>query len=335
MGIKIIQKSLWPVIALLALVWVNRLSAQETDQIAKQITWSPDGTMIAVGFDSNECDIQNPHSENLLILDATTLEVVTPGPVKSCLELFLDWTPNSEAIAIIGSHEFRIWSVTKHEFHTIPLYFLLATSIRLSPDGALLAMTDATGTARTIELETGELSNPFPIGGFLGLAWNPHGSQLAIGQINEVKIFNVDSQDEVGTIIYEYGIIEQIHWSQSGSRLVIYRVAIERGQERDLDVVDADLMEIITTISMSDYIDPQDGLTDIALNPDGNLIAGTSPLSGIYIWDTTTGELVTHFEQESIYAIDWSPDGSRLAYVPSGNDDELVGFLDDFSEAAP
>ncbi|MCB9461420.1 MAG: WD40 repeat domain-containing protein [Anaerolineaceae bacterium] len=329
MGIKIIQKSLWPVIALLALVWVNRLSAQETDQIAKQIAWSPDGTMLAVGFDSNECDIQNPHSENLLILDATTLEVVTPGPVKSCHAGLVEWSPDSTRFVIVGIEGLRVWNVENQEFD---LTAIGGHIIKWSPDGSMLAVGGMSGTALTVDVSTGDVLTRFPSSVFFGLAWSPNGEQLAIADSVVINVFDVNTLEEIGTIDIP-GIIEQIEWEKNGSRLAVYRVS-PSDMQRAIDIVDVDTMQTDLSISLVGYLQPIEGITDISLSPTGNQIAVVIPAFGVLIFDTTTGELVTHIDQEGIFAIDWSPDGSRLAYVPSEDDDELVGFLDDLGEAA-
>jgi WD40 repeat protein len=53
-------------------------------------------------------------------------------------------------------------------------------------------------------------------------------------------------------------------------------------------------------------------VSDLALSPDGRLLAGISYLAPIHIWDTATGKLLAQLNRCG-HAVTFSPDGKRLA----------------------
>jgi WD40 repeat protein len=59
-------------------------------------------------------------------------------------------------------------------------------------------------------------------------------------------------------------------------------------------------------------LDQSFSVSDLALSPDGRLLAGISYLDPVHIWDTQTGELLVQLNRSG-HAVTFSPDGQRLA----------------------
>ncbi|MCB9461421.1 MAG: PD40 domain-containing protein [Anaerolineaceae bacterium] len=335
MGIKIIQKSLWPVIALLALVWVSSLSAQETDLITEQIAWSPDGTMIAIGGDLRNCDSGSNDPESLIVIDVNTMSQVFSIPDTGCSTHAVSWNPDSTAIAFVGYNGLNVWDVTAQQYDSnISVLPLSPAYISWSPNGNYIAFAEYSGFAGIIDVQTAEISERLEdtVGSIV--VWSSDSSRLFVDNLRDhPRVFSIPSGAIVEEIDYEPHEIVDIDWNPNGEIIAIYRLG---GANPDtIHLLNTNTWQDNLVISLENILIERDAISDITLSPNHDMVAAVSFRTGIYIWDTITGNLETTLEQEGISAIDWSPDGSRLAYVPSGDDDELVGFLDDFSEAAP
>lgn len=70
----------------------------------------------------------------------------------------------------------------------------------------------------------------------------------------------------------------------------------------------------------------EDGVTTVAISPDGRYVAAGSLDRSVRVWDTTTGYLVERLEgpeghQDSVYSVAFSPTGHDLV---SGSLDKTI-----------
>merc|ERR1712232_867163 len=74
-------------------------------------------------------------------------------------------------------------------------------------------------------------------------------------------------------------------------------------------------------------VGPKDGVTSIAISPDGRLIAAGSLDKIVRLWDAQTGYFLERYEghDDSVYSVAFSPDGKSLA---SGSLDKTVKIWD-------
>ncbi|RLN99296.1 hypothetical protein DYB28_013431, partial [Aphanomyces astaci] len=72
---------------------------------------------------------------------------------------------------------------------------------------------------------------------------------------------------------------------------------------------------------------PSDGVTNVALSPDGRLLAAASLDKVVRIWDTQTTQLMDRLEAhtDSVYALAFSPDGKNII---SGSLDKNIMLWD-------
>lgn len=72
----------------------------------------------------------------------------------------------------------------------------------------------------------------------------------------------------------------------------------------------------------------EDGVTTVAMSPDGHYVAAGSLDKSVRVWDTTTGYLVERLEnpdghRDSVYSVAFAPNGRDLV---SGSLDKTIKF---------
>jgi WD40 repeat protein len=297
-----------------------------------ELAWSPDGSKVAIGFQSGDIEIRDAETSQLLnTLVGHTYWLTT-----------LDWNPTSNRL-VSGSTDntVKIWTMdVSGQWHylmdvpDIPIGDFVQ-AVGWSPDGQHIIMLRLAGNPNLLVWDVGIEDYVFLGNTTSGIQilWGPTLDQILITDYG----LNVDIRDAttferirllgppVGNqpgVLYGEQFVTSA-WSSDGSRIVSGSMLPE------LTVFDANTGEQLMTLTASAYVGEDNWASRVQAiwfssdNQTFNTLTG----DGTYrVWNTATGEMLSSTQVPAdlpIYAAAISPDGNTLAYT-SGPDGTII-----------
>jgi WD40 repeat protein len=332
----------------------------EVRSTPQSIAYSPDGTLLATGGRLSIVRVWRVSD----LLDAT-LPRVDPALELECRPS--DWwrkvtglafSPDGATLAC-ATDGVMLWDVATGEslaVFTGDAGFHGDTSVAFSPDGTTLATTGTSSStqhaiqsreavrlwdARTYELLASPLlGTEHDPGG--GVAYSPDGSLLAVGTVRgQMFVWDTETGAERHRLEH-YGGTRLITFSPDGSVLASADYDIRRWDVTSGDVLpdlehgpDDVFSGCFGEDSGEDWKPcPYTGGTlGMAYSPDGSRLAAGDGIGQVYVWDATTGELLTTLEGfrfggvecggascdiVTITGVTLSPDGTTIAAGTGG-----------------
>jgi WD40 repeat protein len=214
------------------------------------------------------------------------------------------------------------------------------SSVAVSPDGAMVAVTWGLGTTvldartrreiATIELPPNGSSLPsgetLPATPVWSAGWTPDGRTLLLGaNVGDIVeptggyLVAVDTGTwQVRKKTIDTGGGQQIELSPDGRLL-----AVSSSSAGEVVLLDATSLEEVRRLRLADA----DFGSDLSFSPDGRYLAAGSTLGGLYVFDTRTWDLATapaQLHDNALLQVEWLPDGRTVA--TSGVDGRVFLF---------
>lgn len=191
-------------------------------------------------------------------------------------------------------------------------------SVAFSPDSTLIATASSDDTVRLFDLKTREQLHVFEqhdqnVG---AVAFSPDGKLLASGEggVNDsfngkLMIWNLEEKRRHQMIQGHSGPIAKMIFSHDGK--VIYSVTGSQRLPHRGELIAWNFGAEKTVFENKEIA----GATDMALSPDGTMLAVATYTQPIHLIDAQTGELIRKIggPQEAFHCVGFSPDGKRLA----------------------
>jgi WD40 repeat protein len=294
-------------------VWLLKLGSQAPFRRLKHppkptaLAWSPDGTLIAVGLDSGQIWLWNAaDATRKEILDGHTNQVTA-----------MDFSPDgSKLVSASWDHSLRIWDTTSW---------------------------------RSLKRLSGHT------GGLLDTEWRASGDQIvSTGSDGTVRIWSVMSARSPETWLETSGWVWNVGWSGDGKFLVAtsdkklfvrdnYDKTVHDLGASVFQMVGGSLATSVPLLAISDRsgrvviknissretiktIDLHEPLWNVALSPDGTLVAASTEKSGkIFVWSLPNGDLQGSIDVGTfITSMAFAPDSNLLAFAPLGSESVKV-----------
>ncbi len=244
---------------------------------------NPNGQLIA--------NLSSDH-ENILLWHSATGELLhTLRGHTDTIESIV-FCPNNKILAS-GSQDktVRLWSIqTGETLNTLKGHQRFVFGVAFSPDGKILASGSADHTVRLWDIETGNTQNILMghKGWVLDVAFSPDGKTLAAGSSDDIQIWDVATGKPIRTLIERNGACSNLAYSPDGKTLA--------SNTNDTVI----LWDMLSPISTYSPMNQKQGIhaTDFKKF---HLPKGASIRLG----------------NGTIYNLQYSPDGSRLAVATS------------------
>jgi WD40 repeat protein len=287
------------------------------------VVWSPDGKRLAAAIEGAA-----------FVWDAETGKELLSLSLRSGISS-IAWSPDSRRLAAAAQdNTVTVWDAeTGGELLTLGHYNEWAygesvSSVAWSPDGKRLA----TGNGSLPRRAGQDVKNPFDVAkvwdaetgkellalnghthGSCEVAWSPNGKRLATGTEDGVaKVWDAESGQELLTLSSQAGRIFSMTWNPDGKRLAagscMGPVTSACG-DGTTTVWDAESGQELLALSAHN-----EGVSSVALNPNGRSLATGSFDGRAKVWDAETGQEVVMLNSHSggVFSVAWSPDGRRL-----------------------
>jgi WD40 repeat protein len=290
------------------------------------MAWSPDGNRIALGAGPEVCR-QSDNDYSVRIISAATGDVTNNLIYHNCSVTDLDWDPDGAQLVTTSDIEGEayIWDIDTGQrltyFYSTSMPGFIDNIWNPNPNyNQVASISSATRDVTLWNPVDGQVRATFDADFPRAIAWNPDGSQLATGGASgDVRIWNAATGQLIMTLLGQTHSVSAIAWSPDGNQIASVEVVNNSIQ----------LWDTATGAPLLILQGHTDRINRVIWSPETTQLASASYDGAIRIWDTETGEVIEIIDVgDRLFAMDWRPDGCRLAYATESTTIHIVPIDD-------
>lgn len=270
-------------------------------------SFSPDGATLAIGTWDPDVELRDTRTGNV----ARTLAAARSDAVYSYA-----FSSGGRKAAVGGDpRELRLWDLQRGVLERTVVGLSSAWSVALSADGRALASGDENGNVRYWDLRRADSPAQTLVGhgaGVEGVAFSADGQQLATGSGEwnadekawEVKLWDLSS-GRAALVRTLSECTPPVAFSRDGATLA----AVSHDQKH-VQIRSAPAGTLLRTLAVR-----PGPVSDVAISPDGNLVAVSGWGGELGLWDARTGAALRTLTSSptSIDSVAFSSDGRNVA----------------------
>ena len=287
--------------------------AYKTDHI-NNISFSPDGKMLVAGLDKNTVVVWNTETKSILF------NLIMGGRDATKCVCF---SRDGKQFAAGGDEgKVRLWDAKGGKLiHVFAGHNDTVTSVAISPDGKWLASGSDDHTIRIWNTQNGELARVLKGHGDVlrGVVFSPDGGKLASASWDKtVRIWDYLTDQNNMTLDVGAKKARDVSFSRDGRLMA---AAMDDGFVKIWSGKTSHILPKPNKPNSTNHICATD------FNPKGDRIVAGGADSALYIWDTSTRELIHTLRghQATVQSCCHTPDGKLII---SGSDDKTVRIWD-------
>ncbi len=308
-GFRVYRLSL--LIILIGIVFA--ITAQEVPlRYISSLKWSPDGEMIALSIATNQEEgcYQSPGFYDIRIINPISGDNIAELE-NFCSVTSVDFSPDgtrlasSSRVGIIG-----IWNLATYQREVASQIFTILENVEWSPDNErVLAVrsttVDINNSSDLQFLTSSAMASQLQETDITDAAWSPDGASIVIGSTDGIiRFWDITNNSMVSAFDGHASVITSLVWNSSTNHIAS---ADKNGTVLIWNPLNGTAIHLLQGHT--------DEVTKVVWRPDGQYLASASLDGTVRIWDAETGTQVGIVEHEGgVYALDWSPDGSQIAY---------------------
>lgn len=301
------------------------LGVWEIDSIARDLSFSPDGTLLATANSRESQGLSNyRYYAGIWQLDNPALQRYLPG--LNHMVTGVVFSPDGKLIATVSDDgRLKLWQVQDGSLlHDIQTSMGSLTQVDFSPNNRILAISTWDGIVSLWQADNGNWLRSLQEqeDGILDVKFSPDGSLLAAASHSgSILIWRVGDSTLMSQLQGHTAPVVQVVFSPDGSLLAS---AAEDHTVRLWNVADGSPIRTLTGHT--------DVVTDVAFALDGSMLASGSQDASLLLWRVADGELLASLsEPDSILSLDFSPDGGWLVTGVANGDLRFWGVSEAFS----